>query len=177
MGVSAIGARTRVDAPVLVDCGSTLLLGVLRDASVSGAFLCTAAQLGVLSSVQVTLRTSRAAFDATITAHVVRRCADGYGLEWLDLAPAEIVALLEYADQLPVQRAIASRTAVSTSLSLNQLGYTGASEVAASSSSTRAGVSDTSTERKAQCDTDRQAEHENAHRTGALFAREQIADQ
>jgi hypothetical protein len=131
------GARTRVDVPVQVDCGSTLLLGVLRDASVSGAFLCTAAQLEVLSSVRVTLRSS----GETITAHVVRRSSEGFGLEWLELAPREVLALLD-------QRPIASRTAASTSLSLNQLGYTGASEVAASSSSTCAGVSETSIERR-----------------------------
>lgn len=130
------GARTRVDVPVQVDCGSTLLLGVLRDASVSGAFLCTAAQLELLSSVRVTLRSSR----ETITAHVVRRSPEGFGLEWLDLAPREIVALFD-------QRVVASRTAASASVSLNQLGYTGASEVAQSSSATCAAVSETSIER------------------------------
>ena len=135
------GARARVDVPVQVHCGSTLLCGVLRDASVSGAFLCTAAQLDVLSSVRVTLHASR----TTIVGHVVRRSPEGFGLEWVDLAPAGIVALL---DQRPDQRAIASRTVASTSLSLNQLGYTGASGVAASSSASTAGVSETSSERR-----------------------------
>jgi hypothetical protein len=99
------GTRSKLDIPARVHCGSQgLLFGTLRDASVSGAFFSTAAQMPLLASVHVQLggqsQTPR------VEAYVTRRASDGFGLEWADLAPTIIVRLL------------ASRSAVPVSLSL-----------------------------------------------------------
>ena len=85
------GERSKLNIPVRVDCGSRgVVLGVMRDASASGAFLCTAAQLHLLAKVRLELRTGCTG----IEAQVVRRASDGFGLEWMELAPPAIVALL-----------------------------------------------------------------------------------
>jgi hypothetical protein len=90
------GARTQLEVPVRVDCGSGLLvLGLIRDASVSGAFLATAARLPLLSCVEVQLVGTQGILeDSAVSAYVVRRAVDGYGLEWSELAPAAILAQL-----------------------------------------------------------------------------------
>jgi hypothetical protein len=63
----------------------------MRDASASGAFLCTAAQLPLLANVRVELTGTAS---RGVEAQVVRHAPDGYGLEWMELAPPAIVALL-----------------------------------------------------------------------------------
>jgi hypothetical protein len=86
------GERSKLNIPVRVDCGSRgVVLGVMRDASASGAFLCTAAQLALLANVRVELTGTAS---RGVEAQVVRHAPDGYGLEWMELAPPAIVALL-----------------------------------------------------------------------------------
>src|SRR5262245_21561346 len=93
------GERSNLNLPVQVDCGLRgVVLGVMRDASASGAFLCTAAQLPLLARVRVVLGTAAAPGQhPEVEALVVRRASDGFGLEWADLAPPAIVALLSAA--------------------------------------------------------------------------------
>jgi hypothetical protein len=85
------GERFTLNIPVQVDCGPRgTVLGVLRDASASGAFLCTAAQIPLWTSVRVDFVGVHA---FSVEAQVVRRAADGFGLEWSDLAPRSVVEL------------------------------------------------------------------------------------
>ena len=86
------GARSSLDVPVRIESETrAVAIAVLRDASVSGAFLCTSARLAPLTRIAVQLFG-----DGTIVeALVVRSASDGYGLEWLDVAPEAIVALLD----------------------------------------------------------------------------------
>jgi hypothetical protein len=88
------GARTRLDMPAQVQCGTqSLVLGILRDASVSGAFFCTAAPMPLLACVHVHFGMQ----STGVEAYVVRREADGFGLEWAELAPPLVVQLLSTA--------------------------------------------------------------------------------
>ena len=99
------GTRSKLDIPARVQCGSQgLLFGTLRDASVSGAFFSTAAQMPLLASVHVQLGAQSQT--PGVEAYVIRRATDGIGLEWVDLAPTVIVRLL------------ARHSAVAVSLSL-----------------------------------------------------------
>jgi len=89
------GARSKLDIPVQVDCGSQArVFGVMRNASVSGSFLCTAAQLPMLTCVSVELISPRCRTHVGVQAYVVRRTPEGFGLEWSEIAPAPIVEAL-----------------------------------------------------------------------------------
>ncbi len=93
------GVRSRLDIPVHIDCGSgTMVFGVLRDASVSGAFVCTAAQLPAMTIVGLVPLTDRCRNHDPIEAYVVRWTPEGCALEWCDLAPAAIVELMYLAE-------------------------------------------------------------------------------
>ncbi len=110
------GERSRLNVPVQVDCGSRgVVLGVMRDASASGAFLCTAAQLPLLTCVRVEFsRAPGVAQPQGVHAHVVRRAADGFGLEWTEQAPDTIVDLLRTPRATPAtQQARVGSVAVS----------------------------------------------------------------
>ena len=88
------GGRSKLNIPVRVDCGSRgIVLGVMRDASASGAFLCTGAQLPLLTNVHVEFVSSGGEHHA-VEAQVVRRAPDGFGLEWMELAPRGVIDLL-----------------------------------------------------------------------------------
>jgi hypothetical protein len=94
------GGRSKLNIPVQVDCGSRgIVLGVLRDASASGAFLCTGAQLPLLANVHVEFVSPRGEQHA-VEAQVVRRAPDGFGLEWMELAPRGVIDLLS-AGRIP----------------------------------------------------------------------------
>ena len=97
------GERSKLNIPVQVDCGPRgVVLAVMRDASASGAFLCTAAQLPLLTSVRVEFGVAAALGQTMgVDAQVVRRASDGFGLEWSELAPKAIVDLLNSAHLMP----------------------------------------------------------------------------
>lgn len=100
------GARSRLDIPVQIDCGTgAVLFGVIRDASVSGAFVCTAAQMPAMTIVKVIPVSPRCRSDAAIEAYVVRWTPEGCGLEWCDLAPNSIVELLYLSEAQPAAAA------------------------------------------------------------------------
>ena len=90
------GERSKLNIPVQLECGSRgVVLGVMRDASASGAFVCTAVQLPLLTIVRVEFGDLSARPDRSgAYAHVVRRATDGFGLEWTELAPDTILQLL-----------------------------------------------------------------------------------
>jgi hypothetical protein len=110
------GERSKLNLPVQVDCGLRgVVLGVMRDASASGAFVCTAAQVPLLASVRVVLGAAAAVRQhPEVEALVVWRAPDGFGLEWAELAPPEVVALLSAAHAaaaLPLSTPEATRPA------------------------------------------------------------------
>src|SRR5262245_32161516 len=89
------GARSRLDIPVQIDCGSGVtVLGVVRDASVSGCFVTTAVPLPAMTIMALVPMTARCRPRGGVEAYVVRRTAEGAGLEWCDIAPPSIVELL-----------------------------------------------------------------------------------
>jgi hypothetical protein len=95
------GERSKLNIPVQVDCGSRgVVLGVMRDVSASGGFLCTAAQIPLLTNVHVDFSTARGQRRA-VEAQVVRRALDGFGLEWMELAPRTVIDLLSAAQVFP----------------------------------------------------------------------------
>ena len=97
------GVRSRLDIPVQVDCSSgVVVLGVMRDASVSGAFITTAVPLPAMTVVKLVPMTTRCQQRGGVEAFVVRRTAEGAGLEWCDLAPTSIVELLAPQEAAPV---------------------------------------------------------------------------
>jgi hypothetical protein len=95
------GERSKLNIPVQVDCGLRgVVLGVMRDASASGAFLCTAAHLPLLANVQVAF-VSPSGECRAVEAQVVRRAPDGFGLEWMELAPRAVVDLVSAVQASP----------------------------------------------------------------------------
>ncbi len=65
----------------------------IEDVSISGAFVRTA-PLALGLGLDVILRRSRGHGRERIAAHVVRQTRDGVGIEWYDIAPRLICALL-----------------------------------------------------------------------------------
>lgn len=94
------GARVPLDLPVRLELAGELLgYGRLRNASISGALVITAAKLPVLAALDVVV-TSPAAPEGRILlpACVVRRAGGAIGVEWRDMACDSLVALLRAAD-------------------------------------------------------------------------------
>lgn len=92
------GTRKAVTLHVrLRTVGGVAAVGTLRDISVSGAFIMTAASIKLHQPIQLTVyggahhKTPLGSFDA----HVVRKAAhEGIGIEWSELAPQSL-SLLE----------------------------------------------------------------------------------
>jgi hypothetical protein len=100
------GVRSRIDVPVQIDCSSgVIVLGVMHDASVSGAFVTTAVPLPTMTVVKLVPMTTRCRPRGGVEAYVVRRTAEGAGLEWSDLAPLSIVELLATQEAEPIAAA------------------------------------------------------------------------
>ena len=93
--------------------------GVARlvDLSVSGAFVATNLRLPLFSRVRVSFDVRRGPHvsKGQFTAHVVRTAADGVGIEWDEVPPATVSALMsmfEFVALTPEQ--LSSRPARST---------------------------------------------------------------
>lgn len=86
------GNRTTVNLPVWISGAGASGPGVLRDVSISGAYIEVAEPLAnqALVSVTVHRRTIAGLVMDRTTACVVRRDQHGIGVEWCDLLPAEI---------------------------------------------------------------------------------------
>lgn len=92
------GLRHLLDLSVrLRGGGRTVALARIRDASLSGAYLETAASLPLLGRVWVEMESGRRLpnENGLIAGYVVRADRSGYGLEWCEFAPGPIVALME----------------------------------------------------------------------------------
>lgn len=71
--------------------------GRLLNASSSGAYVATRAKLPIMSRVHIALGWdgSQGGGRLRIAAHVVRVDARGIGIEWAELAPAPVLALID----------------------------------------------------------------------------------
>lgn len=90
------GSRRPCRAHVCVSAGGGIAgTGRLRNVSTSGAFLETALPLPLFGQVAVAiLRDDGAVHTIEFTATVVRREADGYGIEWTDATAGPICRTL-----------------------------------------------------------------------------------
>jgi hypothetical protein len=93
------GQRVPLDVHVKLRAGSRVeAAGVIRNASVSGAFVATALELPLYSELVVTLRLhGEAPATHALAARVVRIDANGFGVEWRDTNGADVVDLLQHA--------------------------------------------------------------------------------
>jgi hypothetical protein len=94
------GQRVTLEVPVTLEvAGRTPGRGVLRNASISGAWIETALELPVFSNLVVSLPShgESAPRPVDLPACVVRRAAAGFAVEWRDMFCPSIVALLERA--------------------------------------------------------------------------------
>lgn len=94
------GQRVPIDTRVrFISRPSAIGSGRFRDVSVSGAFVVTNLQLPVLAPVNLEVQLDRGSVRETleIAACVVRSEPRGIALEWRDLAPPAIVALVTEA--------------------------------------------------------------------------------
>lgn len=92
------GQRVTLEVPVKLEVGGrTLGRGVMRNASVSGAFIETALELPVYTNFVVALPTLSEAEPGcqALEACVVRLQPGGIAVEWRDMACPSLVALLE----------------------------------------------------------------------------------
>jgi hypothetical protein len=90
------GWRLRVDLNARVGDASGLTnLARLRDVSVSGAFIETAAPVPAFGAIDVQFRTHRGNDSRWLEAHVVRTTPEGVAVEWAEFAPREISRLME----------------------------------------------------------------------------------
>jgi ribosomal protein L19 len=82
------GDRTEVNLRVRISTDSVVGDGILRNLSVSGAYIETSLPLATMSLVQVrVLRTNKHWLSrATANGFVVRKAQDGIGIEWTELA-------------------------------------------------------------------------------------------
>jgi len=93
------GQRVRPNAHASVMDGSGwTAFARVRDISASGAFLECPAPRNTVTRVIVRLKDQR--IDTLLAGDVVRRTADGIGIEWGDFAPAAVAPLLQRAARL-----------------------------------------------------------------------------
>lgn len=92
------GQRINLDLGARLKClPASLGFGRLRDVSLSGAFLETSLELQVCSRVDVTIEwvaSNGWRVREVLQGHVVRVDHDGVGIEWTELAPPGVCALL-----------------------------------------------------------------------------------
>jgi hypothetical protein len=90
------GERVALPIPVKLTAGGTLAPGVLRDLSVSGAFIETTAPLTVFTNLVVSVQMRDEALGAPpdLAACVVRCEPTGVAVEWRDMACDTVIALL-----------------------------------------------------------------------------------
>ncbi len=92
------GERLKVELPVRIwTVYGSVGAGHVMDLSVSGAFIATPLQVPLLSPVNVVFRSrrynGRLRESPTYVAHVVRREANGFGIEWFDFATEDVIAV------------------------------------------------------------------------------------
>ena len=94
------GERVGVDLPVRITAHPfSVRTGRLHNLSVSGAFIDVAADLRLLSRVQVAITALPQRLGhptPMIAAFIARRSEDGVGVEWCEHAPKPVLELLRY---------------------------------------------------------------------------------
>lgn len=98
--VLRFGRRAALELPVTLSAeGQQPARGIIRNASISGAFIETALELPVHTNVAVTLAMPGPAPETTriLNACVVRLDASGLGIEWRDMASVDVLVLLRQA--------------------------------------------------------------------------------
>jgi hypothetical protein len=91
------GRRIPVDISVRLSCRPYAVgLGRMLDLSVSGAFIQTSLKLPLLARVHVEIEPPQGVGGQIhrVAACVVRRNANGFGLEWYELAPRTVREIL-----------------------------------------------------------------------------------
>jgi hypothetical protein len=93
-----------MDIPVMLTCGPYgFVSGRLENLSISGALVSTKlalpsfGQIDLILEAPFTLAHPGERSTVRIRAYVVRRQKDGIGLEWIDMAPEAITALIRGA--------------------------------------------------------------------------------
>ena len=92
------GRRIPLEVPVkLMLYGHTMAQGLMREASISGAFIETALELPMFTNLVVVLMATDKAAPGSpeLAACVIRRETAGLAVEWRDMACPTLVALLE----------------------------------------------------------------------------------
>ena len=99
------GDRTVVNLRVRISTDSLVGDGILKDLSVSGAFVETSLPLAAMSLVQIrVLRSARRRVSpATASGFVVRKTHDGIGLEWTELAALRLVVATHEGQSVPAE--------------------------------------------------------------------------
>jgi hypothetical protein len=92
------GKRIALELPINLDIGGrTVGRGLLRNASISGAFVDTLLELPVFTNLVV--KRNRIGDEASgcyeLPACVVRRAPQGFAVEWRDMACPALIELLE----------------------------------------------------------------------------------
>jgi len=96
------GQRLPLEVPVELGIdGRTLEPGIIRNASISGAFIETALDLPLNTNVLVrfSMPDSDTRADHSLSACIVRIDAFGVGIEWRDMASVDITDLLARASK------------------------------------------------------------------------------
>lgn len=94
------GQRVPLEMPIRVEVGGRPMgRGILRNASISGAFIETALELPVFSSLAIVLPPMypQAAMGLKLPACIVRKVLAGFAVEWRNMACPDIVSLVENA--------------------------------------------------------------------------------
>jgi hypothetical protein len=100
------GVRIRVDIGVRLAGNSvTVLDGRLMNVSLSGAFITLGCPVNLLSRLDIQFLAPREIRQTTLRlpARVVRRGANGIGVEWSEFASPAVRELLRAADASPVR--------------------------------------------------------------------------
>jgi hypothetical protein len=94
------GERVALPFVVTLDAGGTKQPGLMRNLSVSGAFIDTAVRLPVFTNLIVSIQTPGEPLGASpdLAACVVRNEPAGLAVEWRDMACETLVALLGRAE-------------------------------------------------------------------------------
>jgi len=98
------GRRVFLDLAVGLSAdGQKQARGVIRNVSISGAFVETALDLPLHTNLVVTLaiQTPGPAATHALNACVVRVDPAGFGIEWRDMACVDVIVLLQRATALP----------------------------------------------------------------------------
>jgi len=90
------GNRAPVSVPVKIYCASAAIgMGRVIDLSVSGAFVRTARVPQLMTQVEVCSFLASGPYLAALEGYVVRQTRFGFGIEWTELAPEAVRALLQ----------------------------------------------------------------------------------